>query len=148
MLTTRRRFASARRFLASSSPSAILLARSTSSSAVRSGTLPISFRYMRTGSSMLIPSGTDRSSFSMSTSSSSEIMRSTSSISSSSPLMRSTSMLCDSRYSNTFSMWSGSSSISEKKSLISCTSRILFFFFPRETRSFNFSSNFTMFSSI
>ena len=119
MLTTSLRFASASLFLALSSPSAIRFARSTSSSAVRSGTLPISFRYILTGSSMLTPSGTDRSIFSTSTSSSSEITISESSISSSSELIRSTSIFCPSRYSNTFSICSESRSISWKKSLIS-----------------------------
>ena len=40
-------------------PLSIRLASSTSSSLCSKGTLPISFRYIRTGSSMLIPSGTD-----------------------------------------------------------------------------------------
>ena len=75
MLTTRRRFASARRFCASSSPASMRLASATSSSAVSRGTRPISLRYMRTGSSMLTPSGTERS---ISTSSS-DLSRSTSS---------------------------------------------------------------------
>ena len=40
------------RCFASSLPSAICIASSTSSSGVSSGTLPISLRYMRTGSSV------------------------------------------------------------------------------------------------
>ena len=61
MLTTRRRFASSRRCRASSSPASMRCARATSSSAVRRGTCPISFKYIRTGSSSEIPSGTERS---------------------------------------------------------------------------------------
>ena len=56
MDTTRRRLASARRFLAFSSPSSIRLASSISSSGDSRSTLPISFRYIRTGSSMARPS--------------------------------------------------------------------------------------------
>ena len=52
MDTTSLRLASAMRRLASSSPSAMRLARSCSSSGVSRGTLPISLRYMRTGSSV------------------------------------------------------------------------------------------------
>ena len=44
MLTTNRRFASERRFFASSSPFEIRIARSISSSGVNKGTLPISFK--------------------------------------------------------------------------------------------------------
>src|SRR3981081_380141 len=51
METTRRRLASVRRCLASSEPASMALARSTSSAAVRRLTRPISFRYIRTGSS-------------------------------------------------------------------------------------------------
>ena len=54
--TTSLRFASASAFFASSSPFSIRFASSISSSAVRRGTLPISLRYIRTGSSMLTPS--------------------------------------------------------------------------------------------
>src|SRR3990170_3010952 len=56
ILTTRRRLASMSRRLASSSPFSIRWARSTSCSGVSRATLPISLRYMRTGSSMEIPS--------------------------------------------------------------------------------------------
>ena len=42
--------------------------------ALKRGTLPISFKYIRTGSSMLTPSGTERSIFSTSTSSASIIV--------------------------------------------------------------------------
>ena len=45
---------------ASSSPAAMRLAISNSSSAESSGTLPISLRYMRTGSSVAMPSGTEK----------------------------------------------------------------------------------------
>ena len=128
MLTTRRRLASARRFLASAplstslcsvfissfisafsssdapsrrpfstlifsiatAPSSIFWASSISSSAERRGTLPISLRYIRTGSSTLTPSGTERSIFSTSTSSSSSSMISSST--SSSLLILSTSI--------------------------------------------------------
>ena len=158
MLTTRRRFASARRFFASSSPSSILCASLISSSAERSGTLPISFKYMRTGSSMLTPSGTERSMFSISISSSSERSMSSSSRtrrsrsaafgSSVMSERRSTSMPLASRYSNTFSICSASSGISRKKSLISWYSRTLFFFLPYATSSFNFSINFALSKSI
>ena len=51
MLTTSRRLASVRAFLASSSPCSMSLAYSTSCSARSSATRPISFRYIRTGSS-------------------------------------------------------------------------------------------------
>src|SRR2546426_372847 len=56
MLTTRRRLASIRRRFASSSPRSIRLASLISSAELSSGTLPISLRYIRTGSSMLTPS--------------------------------------------------------------------------------------------
>ena len=149
MLTTRRRFASASSFLASSSPSSIRWASSISRSALKRGTFPISFRYMRTGSSMLTPSGTERSMFSTSTSSSSDRITSMSmSTSSSLPLIRSTSILLDSRYSNTLSICSALSSMSRKKSLISWISRMLFFFLPRATRSLKRSKNFCVFSSM
>ena len=148
ILTTSLKLASAKRFFASSSPSAILFASSISSSALKRGTFPISFKYIRTGSSILMPSGTERSIFSTSTSSSSVITISISSSASSSALIRSTSIPLASRYSKILSICSASSSMSEKKSLISCNSKILFFFFPRATSSFNFSPNFAMFSSI
>ena len=121
ILTTRRRLASASLFLALSSPSDILLARSISSSALKRGTFPISFKYIRTGSSILIPSGTDRSIFSISTSSSSSArIRSSISASRSSSLpIRSTSIFIASRYSYTFSICSGDNSRSDRKSLIS-----------------------------
>ena len=51
MLTTSRRLASVRAFLASSSPCSMSLAYSTSCSARSSATRPISLRYIRTGSS-------------------------------------------------------------------------------------------------
>ena len=143
MLTTRRRFASASSFFASSSPSSILCASSISLSALKSGTFPISFKYILTGSSMLTPSGTDRSIFSISTSSASSAMITSMSTSrSSSLLIRNTSILLASRYSNTFSICSASSSISAKKSLISWISSILFFFFPCATSSLSLSVNF------
>ena len=119
MLTTRRRFASASSFFASSSPSSMRCASSISRSALRSGTLPISFKYIRTGSSTLTPSGTERSIFSTSTSSSSDMIASKSTSSSSSELIRNTSMLFASRYSKTLSICSVDKSISRKKSLIS-----------------------------
>ena len=50
MLTTRRRFASMSLRLASSSWRSMRLASETSSTAVSSGTLPISWKYSRTGS--------------------------------------------------------------------------------------------------
>ena len=52
MLTTKRRLASASRFLAFSSLSAMRIASSISSSGVSSGTRPISFKYTLTGSSI------------------------------------------------------------------------------------------------
>ena len=52
MLTTRRRLASESLFLAAISPFAILFANSVSSSDERRGTLPISLRYILTGSSI------------------------------------------------------------------------------------------------
>ena len=57
MLTTSLRLASHKRCLASSSPASILLARLISSSAVSKATLPISFKYIRTGSSTAMPFG-------------------------------------------------------------------------------------------
>ena len=56
MLTTKRRFASERRFFAASLPSLIAIASLISSSEVKSGTRPISFRYTLTGSSIATPS--------------------------------------------------------------------------------------------
>ena len=52
MLTTSLRFDSQSFFLASSSPCSILMASSRSSSAVSRGTLPISLKYILTGSSV------------------------------------------------------------------------------------------------
>ena len=102
VLTTRRRFASASLFLAASSPSSIRFASSISSSVDKSGTFPISLRYIRTGSSRLTPSGTERSIFSISISSSSSRFSSenrSSSISRSSAEIRSTSTWLASRKS-------------------------------------------------
>ena len=141
MLTTRRRLASARRCFASRSPISIFFASSISSSAERRGTLPISFKYILTGSSMLMPSGTVRSMSSTSTSSSSVRMISSSSTSSSS-VMRSTSTLFCSSVSKILSNCSSSRVRSEKKSLISWYSRTFFFFFATARRSFRRSSNF------
>ena len=153
MLTTRRRFASARRFLAASSPFSILFASSISSSAERSGTLPISFRYIRTGSSMLTPSGTERSILSSSISSSSSLSMSASSSSRiiSSALLSvilSTSTPLASRKSNTFSICSTPSGWSLKKSLISWYSSTFFFFLASSRSSTSFSLNLPIFISI
>ena len=74
METTRRRLASARRCLASKSPCSTKIASSCSSSLLRRGTTPISFRYMRTGSltlAELLP----RSSSSVSSASSSSLFK-------------------------------------------------------------------------
>ena len=83
MLTTRRRLASVSFFLAifptltssgvapSALPASILLANIISSSADSRGTRPISFKYMRTGSSILTPSGTVKFTFTVSFSDSS-----------------------------------------------------------------------------
>ena len=146
MLTTRRKFASARRFFASWSPSSIRFASSISSSAESSGTLPISFKYIRTGSSMDTPSGTERSIFSTSISSSSSTSSRMSSSASSSVILK-TSILFASRKSRIFSNLSESSCISAKKSLISWYSNIFFFFFARLNSSFNFSWNFSLAAS-
>ncbi len=116
-----------------SRPASICLARSISCSAVRSGTLPISLRYILTGSSMLIPSGTDRSIFSISTSSSSERTISSSSgmtSSSESETLR-TSIPEFSNTSRTLSSCSSLRPMSAKKSLISAYSRTFFFFLAR-----------------
>ena len=117
ILTTRRRLASASLFLAFWSPFSILFASSISSSADRSGTLPISFKYILTGSSMLTPSGIDKSIFSMSISSSSPRRIGSSSISSS--VVRIISILLASRKSKILSILSGSRSISANASIIS-----------------------------
>ena len=152
MDTTSRKFASARRFFASSpaswvfvsalisssssacsssaasslrffkiaifsfatAPSSIFWARSISSSALSSGTFPISFKYIRTGSSIETPSGTERSIFSTSISSSSSFNRSSSSTSSSSSVILKTSILFASRKSRIFSNCSAFSSSSRK----------------------------------
>ena len=142
MLTTSRRFASVSFFFAASSPSSTLFASSISSSVLRSGTLPISFKYMRTGSSVLTPSSTSTSSM-ISTSSSSLRM-----ISSSSPRSRSssfplssmpeftTSMLDFSRYSRIWSILSSVSSKPRNASLISLYSRTFFLVFASSTSPF------------
>ena len=152
MLTTRRRLASARRFLASSSPCSIRFASSISSSAVRRLTLPISLRYIRTGSSMLTPSGTERSILSSSISSSSSSLSSSASSSSirlsSLPEIRSTSTPLASRKSYTFSICSTSRGWSLKKSLISWYSSTFFFFFASSRSSTSFSLNLPIFISI
>ena len=57
ILTTKRKFASANRDLAISSPCSILFASSISSWALKRLTLPISFKYIRTGSLILTPGG-------------------------------------------------------------------------------------------
>ena len=171
METTRRRFASARRFFASSpasrsfckflisslisassssvafssllfkiaifsfatAPASMFFASSISSSALKRGTLPISFKYIRTGSSMDTPSGTERSIFSTSISTSSKI-----SSSESSSVIRSTSILFASRKSRILSNCSASNCMSAKKSLISWYSNMFFFFLAKANRSFNF----------
>ena len=61
MLTTSLRLASQSFFFASSSPFSIFLASSISSSAESRGTLPISLRYILTGSSTVIPLGSEAS---------------------------------------------------------------------------------------
>ena len=135
METTRRRLASASLRLAWAAISLsagssellrpILRAMSTSSSAVRSGTLPISFRYMRTGSSVEMPSGMERSS------ASGVISCSPASCSASSPT---TSMPNCSKDSNSFSYCSGEISTSVR---VSSTSRWVNvpFFLPVSTIS-------------
>ena len=175
METTRRRFASARRFFASSpasrsfckflisslisassssvafssllfkiaifsfatAPASMFFASSISSSALKRGTLPISFKYIRTGSSMDTPSGTERSIFSTSISSSSSTSSKISS-SESSSVIRSTSILFASRKSRILSNCSASNCMSAKKSLISWYSNMFFFFLAKANRSFNF----------
>ena len=127
MLTTSLRLASASFFFASSSPSSILLASSVSSSALKRGTLPISFRYIRTGSSIFMPSGRERS-ISFSTSSSVSIF----------PI---TSTPWPSRYSYTLSIWSVSSSISPRLSIISLYSSTPLWLFPRATSSLSLVIN-------
>ena len=69
--TTKRRLASINLCLAYSSPSCFFMARAYSSSAVRRGTVPISFRYILTGSSVPIPSRRSTASRSISSPSSS-----------------------------------------------------------------------------
>jgi len=56
ILTTRRKLASINLSLATGSPSDLRLASSSSSSAVNNGTVPISFKYILTGSSVPTPS--------------------------------------------------------------------------------------------
>ena len=104
ILTTSLRFDSANFCFASSSSSNIFLASSNSSSNVKSGILPISLRYILTGSSTLIPSievAFISSSFISSTSSKSS-MSGSSSVSS-----FKTSTPSSSNTSNTLSIWSG-----------------------------------------
>ena len=86
MLTTSLKFASQSILFASSSPFSILFASSISSSAVKRGTLPISLRYILTGSSTAIPFGKDAS---ISISPASSTTRSTSSASASASASRS-----------------------------------------------------------
>ena len=146
MLTTRRRLVSASRFFASSSPASIRLANSISSSGDNREIFPISFRYMRTGSSTLMPSGTENSICSRSMSSSNSSSGS-SSISSSFPIRR-ISILFASRKSKITSHFSESRLSPEKKSRISCSSRTLFFFLASAKSRCSFSSNPNTFSSI
>ena len=147
MLTTRRRFASASFFLASISPCSIRCAKSTSSSAVKSGTFPISFKYIRTGSSMLTPSGIDKSIFSISSSSGTSPLASiskskSSSASGTSPSgIRSTSTPSDSRNSMTFSVFSSSSTTSFRKLLISESSSTFLFDLASCFNAASFSRN-------
>ena len=151
ILTTRRRFDSASFFFASSSPSSIFFASSISSSGESSGTFPISFKYIRTGSSTPIPSGTDRSicstSISSSGSASSSSENRSGSISSSFDIFK-TSTCFLSRKSYMRSSFSGVSSSPAKASRTSVSSRTFFLLFA-SSRSFdNFSSNVSVFSSI
>ena len=144
MLTTKRRFASIRRSFADSSPCAFLFANSISSSAVKSGTVPISFKYIRTGSSVPTPSSKSIESRSTSSSSSEKsISLSKSSAAISSVAARRTSIFLRSRYVYTNSSSSGVKVSPAKKSFTSLKSSVLFLLRPISTnfakRSFNTS---------
>ena len=141
MLTTRRRLASVSCFFASSSPASTRFASSTSCSVVSSGTFPISFRYIRTGSSVLTPSSTSTSSMISTSSSSSRMISSLSRIRSSAlstPTSAFTiSIFCFSRYSSTRSILSSVSSSPLKASLISPYCKTFFFVFAKSTSPSN-----------
>ena len=144
ILTVSRRLASESFFFASSSPSSIRFASSISSSELNNGILPISFKYIRTGSS--VPTPSSRSIASRSTSSSSSeksISLSKSSAAISSVAARRTSIFLRSRYVYTNSSSSGVRVSPAKKSFTSLKSSVLFLLRPISTnfvkRSFNTS---------
>ena len=126
--------ASARRFFAASSPSSIRLASSISSSGVKRSTLPISFRYIRTGSSMASPSASAEVSTSSSSGISSTLPGKSPSTSSrgwfsmrKSSSSTATSIPAFSSASKKRSCWSGSNSISSKTRVISFMASFPFF---------------------
>ncbi len=155
MLTTSLKLASASLFFALSSPSSICFASSISSSAFSNGTFPISFKYIRTGSSRPMPSGMDKSSFDISILDNSS-SRPASSISSTSSSTGSCSLSMAARISTL--VFSSSSKILSNNSpsmeasgnsdKISSYFRVFLFFAAISSKVAIFSLNVVIFSSI